>query len=199
MLPFSNRPPEAAQGHSLPLHRTPATRPIFAVVTSDDLIGLPTHFYGGRTVPCDNEDCEPCSNSVPWRWHGYVSAIGIERRLHFLFEFTAQASDSFVAYKTKYGTLRGCQFKAYRLKKLPNARVMIETTPADLTKIQLPKAPDLPRTLCTIWGIPLHRTEQKRTINNRPRLDLQPAIPDDPCQNQLHHRPPSETIRRKPA
>lgn len=196
---FSNSPPDQPNGPSLPLFRTPTGGCLIAVVTSDDLIGCPTHFFGGRTIPCDAPDCPACNKSVPWRWHGYVSALEVTRRIHFIFEMTGPASDSFVAYRAKFGTMRGCQFRASRMKRLPNSRVVIETKPADLAQVQLPQAPDLVLALCTIWSIPRDQVSAHRVINDRVRLHLHEVIPDDPSGRNINHKGPRESLASKPA
>lgn len=189
MPQFSNRPPDGPTGPSLPLLRTPIAKVLAGVVTCADLIGCPTHFYGGRTTPCEPPNCKACLDSVPWRWHGYLTAISIVSSTHFIFEFTAQASDAFVAYRTRFGTLRGCFFKARRAKPSANARVLIDTSPADLTKINLPLPPDLVKALTMIWSIPGKNVTTGRRLDGKPRLDILTPAPTDPAQNNQFHRP----------
>lgn len=125
-----------------------------AIITCDDLIGCPTHYYKGRTQPCSAPDCEACREQVPWRWHGYVSALNTVTHEHFIFEMTAQATDALVAYREQHGTLRGCVFEARRLHARQNARVILRCTPADLQKISLPKPPKLEHALSILWNLP---------------------------------------------
>jgi hypothetical protein len=153
MPTYSNEPPNDPRGHSLTLKRTPINRALIAIVTSPDLVGCPTHFWGGRTVPCENPDCEPCRNGMPWRWHSYLSAWDTNTRIHFLYESTARATEPFVTYRKAYGSLRGCHFRARRANSAINSRVYIETQPADLEKIKLPQPPDLIKCLAIIWNL----------------------------------------------
>lgn len=155
MPDFTNSPPTDPRGVGLPLKRCPTMANLVGIVTSSDIIGCPTHFYGGRTVPCEKENCEPCLNGVPWRWHSYCSCWSPSNKVHFLFENTARATEPFVQYRDAHGSLRGCAFRAQRMNSRPNARVFIETKPADLEKITLPDAPDLAAVLSIIWNIPL--------------------------------------------
>lgn len=127
---------------------------LVAIVTSEDLAGTNTHFYKGRTRPCEAPECEPCEYGIPFRWHAYTSAIDAETLLHFLFECTAQAAESFVQYRKAHGTLRGCLFNAKRWKAAANSRVIIQTRPANLEKISLPRAPNLPAVLAVLWSLP---------------------------------------------
>lgn len=138
---------------TMELVRTPARGELQAVITSADLIGCPTHFYGGRTVPHEAEACPACADGHGWRWHGYVSCLLRGRREHVLFEFTAQASDALRDERKQYGTLRGCWFRAKRLNDRPNGRVLLQVMDKRPTDIVLPPAPDIPKQLCKIWGI----------------------------------------------
>jgi len=154
MIQWSNSPPSPARGVPLRLTRTPARRPLVAVVTSADFIGTNTHFFMGRTIPCTRPTCEPCDHGYPWRWHMYLSAYVTATAEHVLFECTAQAAEAFTAYRAANGTLRGCLFQATRVNDKPNARVTIQTKPADLARLQLPEPPRLEALLCHIWSIP---------------------------------------------
>lgn len=179
--------PTDPRGSSLPLWRTPAGGSIIAICTCDDLIGTKTHFYGGRTIPCEEHDCKACLDGIAWRWHGYLSALSTTKHVHFIFEMTAAASDSFVAYRKKYGSLRGCLFKADRIRNAPNARVLIQTKPADLTQFDLPESPNLPKVLCMIWGIPADNQVVERKVNNKPHLQVTtPDAGDDAGNNHIH-------------
>ena len=154
MPTWTKLPPERGEGPALPIRRTPPQGSLIGVITSDEMIGTDTHFYGGHTVPCERPDCEACLKGVPFRWHGYVAAIDLKNHLHFIFEMTAAAAEPFKDYKLAHGSLRGCKFGAERLHRRPNGRVIIRTTPADLANVRLPKPPDLINCMSIIWQIP---------------------------------------------
>jgi hypothetical protein len=153
MPQFSNEPPEDPRGHALQLVRTPAGRGLVAVVTSDDLIGCPTHFWGGRTTPCEKTDCKPCLAGVPWRWHAWLAAWAPSNHHHFIFEMTARVAKIFVAYRDTYSTLRGCKFRAQRRSMAANSRVHLECQPADLEGLALPEPPQMVKCMSIIWNI----------------------------------------------
>lgn len=146
--------PEDPRGPALPIRRAPPYGQLTAVVTSELLMGCDTHYYGGRTMPCERPQCDPCLKGVPFRWHAYVTAFTTNTSEHIIFEMTAQASDAFRLYEQAQGTIRGCLFKAHRLGQTRNGRVIIETKPADLSKIRLPNPPDLPKALAILWNVP---------------------------------------------
>ena len=129
---WSNDIPEDPRGYALPLLRCPAAVDFESVVTSENLIGTNTHFWGGHTVPCTGHDCEPCQAGSEFRWHAYQSAYNPKDQLHFIFECTAHAAKPFGKYRKEHGTLRGCQFRAYRWKRRKNGRVIIRCTPSQL-------------------------------------------------------------------
>ncbi len=153
MATFSNAPPSDPRGIALPLTRTPSTGNLRALITSDDLIGCYTHFWKGRTLPCDVDDCAACAGGMPYRWHAWVSALTSQKRQHILFEMTAQVAEVFAEYKTANGTLRGALFDANRPSRRPNGRVCVQIKSQDLTGITLPTAPDLIKCLSIIWNI----------------------------------------------
>ncbi len=196
---FSNAPPAPDSERALPLKRTPAMGRIRAVITSTDLIGCNTHFYGGHTVPCEAPDCEPCQKGIPWRWHGYVSALQAGSHLHFIFEFTAQAGDTFRTYFELNQTLRGCIFDGERMHHRPNGRVILQVKPGDLATLNLPKAPDLEACMRIIWHCPSKPAVQSTRKNGHPQIQigksdhaLANALPSPDAQTQT--RSPHEKL-----
>lgn len=151
---WSNEAPKVERHLAFTLVRTPVDRPLQAIITSDDLLGCNTHYWGGRTLPCEAPDCKACNDASPFRWHAYFACIDPKSRHHFLFECTARAAIAFEQYRAAHGTLRGCWFKALRPKARRNSKVDIETKPADLTKIQLPDPPDIIKAMSVIWQLP---------------------------------------------
>lgn len=62
MPQFSRDVPVDPRGPAFPILRTPPGRSISAIITSPDLIGCFTHYYKGRTVPCEGTGCRLCLN-----------------------------------------------------------------------------------------------------------------------------------------
>jgi len=154
MPTWSHEPPLNPRGPSFEIVRTPPGQLLRAIVTSEDLIGCYTHFWKRRTMPCERIECEACHAGIPFRWHAYMSVYLSKTYAHVIFECTAQASSSFVEYREAHGTLRGCLFTATRRNYAPNARVIIQCRPANLTEIAIPKAPDLVACLAILWDLP---------------------------------------------
>lgn len=155
MPTWTKSPPDDPRGYGLPIVRTPATRSLRAIVTSHELMGCDTHFWGGHTVPCDRPDCDACSNAIAYRWHGYLSALNPADDLHFIFEVTAQAADKFATYMNEHGTLRCCQFEAWRWGHRKNGRVMLKLEHSATPEHALPKAPEIQKVMAVIWRLPI--------------------------------------------
>lgn len=172
MPQFSFDPPPAARGYGLPMVRTPANGHMKLACVSTEMVGCPTHWYGGRTVPCEAIDCKACSEGVPWRWHGYVAGLLPQVRRLALFEFTAQAAEVINQYKAVNGTLRGCIITAHRHRNRHNGRVMINTMPGNLAQLNLPKAPDLMKVLSVLWCIPVPAMPDEDQLTRKPKTQV---------------------------
>lgn len=182
MPSFSTAVPADPRGPAFQIQRTPPVKPGKGIVTSHDLVGCYTHFYRGRTIPCDRPTCQACNDGIPFRWHAYMTVYNPTNQDHFLFEVTAQAAERFTDYRDTYGHLRGCQFIATRVGNKTNGRVMINTQPADLATIVLPDPPNLLAVLAILWDLPLETlttpttNPEKRTR----RIEKQPPTPKRP-------------------
>lgn len=172
MPSFSTTPPKDPRGVALPLLRTPPVATLRAMATSSDLIGCHTHFYHGRTMPCDVDNCKACKDGMPFRWHAWLSAKMANTHQHFLFEFTAQAAETFVQYREAHGTLRGCIFEAWRPSRRPNGRVHIRTKPGDLSEVTLPDEPNLISCLSIIWNIALVDVDVAGVLKDAPHVHV---------------------------
>ena len=154
MPTFSHKLPSSNSGNGYDLRRTPPDRPLLAVVTSEDFFVCETHYWGGKTVPCEGEACKACEANSPTRPHVYLSAIEFKTHDHFLYECTATAAIPLDVYRRANRTLRGCQMKSWRPKRIKNGRIEMLCKPIDLATLHLPPAPNIPKALCVIWQIP---------------------------------------------
>jgi hypothetical protein len=169
---WSNRPPPDPRGHALPITRTPVGRKLTGISTAENLIGCDTHWYHGRTTPCERPDCEACLNAIPFRWHSYVSLWDPRRALHFLLELTAQASDPLVTYHKAHDTLRGALLTCWRIAPRPNARVVVQVTEWAGNPEHLPPSPDLPAALAILWNLPTPNVSQTAVHNDKPAASV---------------------------
>ena len=170
MFQFSTTPPPDPRGNSLSLMRCAASKSNRGIITTDQLYGCRTHFYHGRTLPCDDQSCPACTDGMPWRWHGYVGLYGPSTGRHVLFESTAKACEPLKKYQAAYGTLRGCEIIAQRVGLLHNGRVTITTKQADLQALNLPDAPNILEALSIIWNIELPAIVVDGTSKGNPAI-----------------------------
>ena len=178
---FSHRPPDEPSGYGLPLIRTPANGRLILNLMSDKMIGCPTHWYGGRTIPCEGENCDACQDGYSWRWHGYVAGLIYGTRRAVIAEFTAQASEQIAIYRDAQGTLRGAILQSNRHRNRHNGRVLITMKPGDLAAMNLPPEPDLVKALSIIWNLPKPDLIAADHVKGVPRIFTRP---DKPSNNQ---------------
>ncbi len=151
---FSRQPPPRATDYALTLRRVPAGAGVRGIITTADLLGCWTHWWGGRTQPCEADDCKACSEGMPKRWHAYIAAWSRDPSYHYLLELTRNAVDPLLAYRKDHGTIRGCAYQARRSGPAKNSRLILTCTPADLNGLQLPPEPNLIHCLAVIWSLP---------------------------------------------
>jgi len=161
MEKWSNKPPQQKEGYGLRLIRTPKSGRIRALITCEELIGTPTHYWGGRTVPCQGSDCKVPHETIGWRWHGYVPMILEGDHEHVILELTAQACETIAQYAEANGSLRGVLLTATRATGVKNGRVLLKLEPTNLKTIVLPPEPDVPKVMRHIWGIQEETTVEK--------------------------------------
>lgn len=172
MYTFSNDVPDDPKGRVFDLIRVPHRGTVHGIITSDRSLSERTHFWGGRTIPHPDENCPACAEGMAYRWHTYVAAYNVKRKLPFLFECTSAAASPLKLYILTYGSLRGCEFKATRLGTRANSRVLIETKPANLEATFIPKEPNLRACLCRIWNIPYADTAVGRPSAPEPIIQV---------------------------
>ncbi len=185
MPQFSSTPPVDPRGQSLELKRCPPGAVLTGIITSPQIVGCPTHFFGGRTVPHEQGQCEPCTAGIGWLWHGYVAIYNTQQKAHFLFEMTARCVEPLTEYRAANGTLRGCSILAQRPSGKPNGRVYLKTKSVDLAGNYLPDAPDLTQVLAMIWGLPAPNLHIEGSLKNHPRVQVESSGNGDSANHIL--------------
>lgn len=162
---WRNTLPPEGKNQGFDLRRTPPTGSIQGIITSECLIVVDTHYWHGRTMPCeritnergelmDDSPCQACQQKQPYRTHVYVSAFDSKNHVHYLFECTANAAKPLEEYYQATKTLRGCIFNASRPKGGLNSKVVIATNTANQARNPIPTQPDIPKALAVIWRLP---------------------------------------------
>lgn len=178
MPTFSNCLPAKTENKGYDLRRTPPDKPIKGIITSDNIIGCYTHWWGGRTVPCEDDGCEACKNNTPARWHCYLSILEAGSRDHFIFECTGKAALPLQEWTKTNGKLRGVLLTAHRPKRRRNARVEIILRPHDCQGIVVPEAPDLMRAMAVIWQLPADAVKLEGAVRQTPLVSMDQEILD---------------------
>jgi hypothetical protein len=148
---FTDALPPKDQRPSLALVRVKPGKPIQAIVTATNFVGCETHYWHGRTAPCEQPNCEACDDGSPTRFHAYIASWNPATNRSFLLEITRAAADAFDGYRNTYGSLRGCRYSVHRASSNPNSRVIVELHPADEQRFAIPQPPNVIACLCTIW------------------------------------------------
>ncbi len=204
MPTWSNELPKQQKHMGYDLRRTPQSASLQAIITSPEILVCDTHFWGGRTIPCERHhqeldgttsagNCAACNEAVPYRTHVYVSALDCKSREHFIFECTAHAAKSLEEYRLANTTLRGCIMHACRPKGGVNSKVVIQTSPANLGRVNLPDPPNVILALTTIWRLPLTgmAIEDQREKHPTARTKREPI---NRMRNQPDNQPDPPTI-----
>lgn len=179
MPDWSNHPPDDADRYTATLIRCKPGRPIRGICASPHLLGCWTHWFGGRTVPCDPPDCPACAQQVSRRWHAYIHLYSPSTHHSAILELTALAARELEAYIEQHHTLRGALLDVQRSNHRPNSTLILTTTPADLQRFNLPAPLDIPAALERMWEINVKRAQ---TLNNDPA--------PGPCTSQEDIDPP---------
>jgi len=191
MPQFSNELPTSPQRFALPILRTPASKPLDAIITSPDMIVCPTHFVHNRTIPCEGvNDCPHCAEGHSFRFHAYVSCLVLEGLQHCIFEMTKRAAEQFKPYRDIYSTLRACHFIAWRPSKRFNARIVIKCKRHDELEKPIPDPPDIKRILCHLWNVQYKPDTDRLDPDTGGRLHFPaPANGDGRYRPTIHTEP----------
>lgn len=168
---FTRSPDGPAETFALRIIRTPHTREITLLSTCTIHVGAYTHWFNGRTTPCEAPDpCPACQEGRSARWHGYISALLLPHAEHVLWEFTAPLLEQIDAYIKQHGDLRRAKLLARRIKPYPTSRQTIWLRPGDAGDPPLPPQPDIAKILLHIWGHDSERTDDLKTHPERGKL-----------------------------
>jgi len=179
MPTWNTRLPRRGTVNAFELKRCQPTGPTKGIITCNNLLCCDTHYFGGRTIPCerivnehgktiDDSRCLACRARQPWRPHAYVSVFNPKLHEHFIFECTDAAAQPLEEYFNANGSLRGCLMNAYRASTRPNGKVTIITSAYDLRNQHLPEPPNIIAALCTLWRLP--QTAVNTQVENNGRI-----------------------------
>jgi hypothetical protein len=183
---WQRRPEDDEVGIRYPLWRVSANRTHRVIVLSHDLIGCHTHYFGGRTSPCEIEDCSACLANCARRWHAWLFTKLLDSPAIGILELTAKATGPVDQYFRAHRTLIGAQMTLCRSPKKPNGKVICALQDIGLDQSSLPKVPDVRDILTQMWELSARRQTKQQAAP--------PMHPNQPSTNgqteprfEVHH------------
>jgi len=163
MPDWTNNAPDDADRYTATLIRVKPGRPIRGICASPHLLGCWTHWFGGRTIPCEAPDCVPCANQVSRRWHAYLHLYSTSTHHSAILEITALAARDLEPYIEVHHTLRGAEIDVQRSNQRPNSTLIITARPADLQRYTLPEPIDIIAAMSRMWEVNVTRAKRLQT------------------------------------
>lgn len=152
-IAWDNRPDSPRRRNKLQLIRTPRGGKLQGIFLSTEAVGVWTHYYGGRTQPCQQEECEICAHQVTRRHHVYAAIWSPETQKSVLLEMTENAGEELLNRAEQKQSIRGLKFKTHRVNMKPNAPVTLVVMEDASALYQLPPEPDVVEALLIIWHL----------------------------------------------
>jgi len=168
-LPWSSTPPKSQLAEYWDIRRAPAKGDIRGFILSDQVTGLPTHFWGGRTRPCSGELCEACRANNAATWKGYVAVTDDTFTAKWLFELNARVADFLRKKRSELRTLRGSRLMLRRNNGRMNGTIICGFEASCIAASMLPDAPNVEQKLCRIWEVH-YNPAPRPLIQDKPRL-----------------------------
>lgn len=151
MPAWSSQLPEPRTYAEIRLIRVPTGGLLQGIITSEEVLGCPTHWDNFRTQPCDGPDCELCKKGKPSRWQGYISLFNQLNGHQCVVQLTDLAAQQLDQFRRRYGHIRGLLAAFSRVAKRPNARIQVETRELPTPVPNLPGAVDIKAYMAMIW------------------------------------------------
>lgn len=151
---FARRPAEILEGRNLDIVRVPQGRMVTGIMLSHDSIGCYTHWWGGRTVPCYQQNCKACADGGEKRWCSWLAVRNRGGGAILMLELPSAASAETYRFFREVRTFRGWGYQMQRVGKRANARLRIKWDDHRHDPATLPKAPCLAPILRNMWRVP---------------------------------------------
>ena len=150
---WQDDPPTTNLLPHLPLIRIKPGQPTKGIITSTQICGVPTHYYGRRTLPCLADECPGCKAQLAKRWEGYISVWTFAPSHHVIWALTTAAACGLKDTAPNFTDLRGLCLTIARAGKHNNSQLRARCDPYEALQMRLPTAPDLRAHLLHIWGM----------------------------------------------
>ena len=150
---WDHEPPKESRSIVWQIRRTPTGKKAGGLILSHRLVGTHTHFWHGRTRPCNQTSCEACDQGQKPRWHGYLALTDRELKERWITEIPALAADAVDRYFGEHRTLRGAWINLGRVNNKPNGRVVCSLRDSGVAAGLLPEGPTLQPILMRMWEV----------------------------------------------
>jgi hypothetical protein len=175
-IQWNHDPEPESKSPKLKLLRCPqGSLPPF-VILSPSQFGGDSHYYGGRTIPCEGRECPYCAVHSKRIWKGYLAVWDAKHRTTGIIEFTKPCLETIRTYKAAHGTLRTHSIELHRAGKKINGSLSVILAPTAWADADIPPPPDVIAILTRMW-------------NQRPETILKPQPPN----TEIVMEPPQDT------
>jgi hypothetical protein len=149
---FQEFPPDIECPVGFDIVRAPSKGTFDCVCLSSIAMGKYTHWWHGRTQPCEGVDCPKCLSGSPRRWHSWVAVYNERSGRVFLLEVPAGAAKCLGDFRSKSGTLRGVGIALKRANGKVNGPVRVGFAKPRTNNDLLPACPDVAALLERMWS-----------------------------------------------
>lgn len=152
-LDFRSSPTTKNKARKYDILRTPAKGIGNLVLLGDGFRWQQLHYWRGKSVPHNNEWCEPCDFNCELRERGYImctpnGTIDIQ-----ILEVTDQCEDAIADAVERFHTLRGMIVGLERKEKKANGKLRIVFPGKQIHSDLLPPSPNVEEIMRRIWGL----------------------------------------------
>lgn len=196
MNPWTSRPDDRDSAPHHQIIRAKPGKTTQGVVLSLDLIGAYTHYWKGRTTPCNPPACPACDAGHKPRWYGYLALWNPATAAVAILEITTAAVPAIETYLARHGSLRYAQIMATRANRKPNSRLIVSFQAAPYSGPHGPEPPDLPAHLSHMWEATSKPAPNRQPTEADPHAEAETlALARRAASNGHPSQPPLERPR----
>lgn len=150
--PFARRPVSELVVRKYDILRCRQGKVVKGIMLAGDVCGAYTHWYGGRTLPCNGLSCPACKMNVEVRWHGYLPLYNTSTRNIVIAEITTAAVEPIDRWFREKRSLRGAFISIMRGAERVNSPLKSRVEEGPLPAEALPNPPHVREILEKMWG-----------------------------------------------
>lgn len=155
--------PVAHSTPKLDILRVEPGRPLAGIVLDQNPLKVFVHWWGGRTVPCMWDRCEPCLAHRKPEWKGYFTIYSERTCGVAVVEVTEACRDTLARWEQMHGRWRGAHVTIQRVGKEKNSRLKIAIAMGKIAAETLPEPIDLMDYMVRLWGAAMHTKDVPRS------------------------------------